>query len=174
VLSGRCNCVLFPSKKNNNYNKCSVFASSGLLHLHSLQILLFLLTRAQKYFLPQGVRHFTYATGGQEWRRDSQRLLCRHFSDTLSNLSSVYRRGRTTPGWHMKERFEWKLCTIERRTPWTWRDPTMQRLWGDPRMQRLWGEAPVARKELWAEGMNIWVKRESLVKGHAKELGGRD
>jgi len=34
------------------------------------------------------------ATAGQEWRRDSQRLLCRRFCDTLLIIFSVYHRGR--------------------------------------------------------------------------------
>jgi len=52
-------------KKTINFSKCSVFASSALLHLFFTSIsVVFCGQEAQKYFLLQGVGYPSYATGG--------------------------------------------------------------------------------------------------------------
>jgi len=62
------------------------------------------------------------ATAGEEWRWDSQRLLCRHFCDTLLILFSVYHRRRgTILRRRMKEQVGWMLWTVGRGT--LWRNP---------------------------------------------------
>jgi len=44
------------------------------------------------------------SNSGTEVRRESQRLICRHFCDKLPDLFSRYCRGRgTTPGRHLKD-----------------------------------------------------------------------
>jgi len=50
-------------KEQNNYRKCSVFASSALLHLFfTLNLVVFVDRGAQYYSLPQGARYPSYAT----------------------------------------------------------------------------------------------------------------
>jgi len=75
----------------------------------------------------------------------------------------MYRKGRVTiPVRHKKERDGWKHCILGRGIPY--RAP-----WGSGYRVKCF----TARKELCAEGVNMWAKGESPVKGYAKELGGR-
>jgi len=56
-------CGLLPSKRTTviNFSKCSVFASSALLPLQ-FKLCSLCWQGAQKYFLPQGAGHPSYAT----------------------------------------------------------------------------------------------------------------